>query len=594
MGTLAPCSCPHSSNFVSLWHFGLSICVAACFSALWLVLFSNPACHGLLKMCRPSFLSRLLTTLRQPPLEPKAFEIFKQRHLGRCVTFANIVAKYLVPVAVANSLKNTAFHSLLYSTPLPVSQYLADFCSLVVVGIYLIVVMLERRRPLVLAAYEVVNAAVFLLFIILPFLVDTEDVFQVNSQLGQLVTLCMSLYILDQRLMVMLNLISFASQLLIILLTPTLRMSAGRYAVFVAASCTMNYVVSSSTRSNHLSEADAIFRERCASRSEAVVQSLLSGMCDAVLALKEDLTIRDACPRLASLLLRPDLSRPPGADRFFTRYLAEDDVPRFQAFIEAKEAGADPARSIRVHLLDSVNTRVQVEIFHARMKDLDNNLYHVLGVVEDTDKEEKPGAAASAQRTPRDSMSPTMSDAESSESGSGSGSDSHGSAGSRRGTPTSLASWGHIGEAVLTIRTRLTWEIVEESDASRTFFSFSSDPDGFIQRFDDPYMLLRWFEFIHTVAVCGQLDHPKLKYGPIRFFNPSVGSDYQGRLTGKIRRVPEGADKPFNLALQTVETELHFEAPPKRSRRPSRTFSVNPLGPLVAVAEAGGRSRIRL
>lgn len=198
---------------------------------------------------------------------------------------------------------------------------------------------------------------------------------------------CISMTAINMRLYSSVNLIHLGWQLWIAVSVSSSPVSMVENIFVAVAASGWNLIICFASRAVLQMWAEDEVKALKATKGEEVVQSLLSIMCDAVVALGVDLCVRDPCPRLASLLLRPDLARTPRNGLKFDRYLMDADVQRFQEFIQHTDAEENAARCIHVHMLDSIGTRVPVQIFHARMLDIENNVNHVLGVVEDKDQE---------------------------------------------------------------------------------------------------------------------------------------------------------------------------------------------------------------
>mmetsp|Transcript_10415 Transcript_10415/g.23579 ORF Transcript_10415/g.23579 Transcript_10415/m.23579 type:complete len:593 (-) Transcript_10415:81-1859(-) len=111
---------------------------------------------------------------------------------------------------------------------------------------------------------------------------------------------------------------------------------------------------------------------------ECAAESLLHGMCDAVVRVDSELKVMGGSLQMASLLLQPVSSLHGASFPFFLQ--DEDERQEFTSFI--KRSTNSVANTMNTVLRDSTQTRVQVQIFHARCRDVrakDGNV-HMLGI----------------------------------------------------------------------------------------------------------------------------------------------------------------------------------------------------------------------
>ena len=137
-----------------------------------------------------------------------------------------------------------------------------------------------------------------------------------------------------------------------------------------------------------------IHREvRAAKSMEEAIETLLHGMCDAVVHLDTDLNLKRGCPQLGVLLLRNS-----GADcrQNFVDLLKSDDRARFQESIQHPEVDTAPAYAnvMHVDMLDAYGTPVHTISHATSYKDTMGNLCHVVGIREWSDWDEIPGILA--------------------------------------------------------------------------------------------------------------------------------------------------------------------------------------------------------
>jgi len=117
------------------------------------------------------------------------------------------------------------------------------------------------------------------------------------------------------------------------------------------------------------------------SQNETIVQNLLNMMCDAVVLLDEHLKVKSAAPKLTALLLR----RPKPDDlcgTSFPNLLKTSDQDRFR---ECALEGNANGQSIHVDMLDSGGSRLNLQLFHCRFKNVLSETCHMVGVREELD-----------------------------------------------------------------------------------------------------------------------------------------------------------------------------------------------------------------
>jgi hypothetical protein len=99
--------------------------------------------------------------------------------------------------------------------------------------------------------------------------------------------------------------------------------------VYVVLTCLLCWVMEFRAKA----EARTFLEKRLLTQSEATVQELLSGLCDAVVRIRSDLAIFEPAPKLAHLLLRENRgSAFLGVQ--FCDFLAYADRDRFRDFLE--------------------------------------------------------------------------------------------------------------------------------------------------------------------------------------------------------------------------------------------------------------------
>lgn len=191
----------------------------------------------------------------------------------------------------------------------------------------------------------------------------------------------------DFRRILIPNVLNLLWQVFVIFSTEALHKDAQSNLIDVSRLAIFVLIVANLSQTWLVEQAKAMVREMKASRSEATLKSLLGVMCDAVVHLKADLTLRERCPQLAALLLRGaampgDSELPP-----FTRYVHESDRARFEDFISAETLEPGHAQSIHISLVDSMGQLVRVQLFHAAVLDLSSQVSHLIGITEDRDND---------------------------------------------------------------------------------------------------------------------------------------------------------------------------------------------------------------
>jgi len=137
-----------------------------------------------------------------------------------------------------------------------------------------------------------------------------------------------------------------------------------------------------------LTEARALVRAKTSSQAETTVNTLLMALCDSVIRLCGDFRITAGARSLETLLLKTCGSL---AATNFLDVLEESDRARFCDHIQDNRKLADdcPAALVHVHTRDSNGTRVSLQLFTARFTDLNDNVGHLLGILESSREESR-------------------------------------------------------------------------------------------------------------------------------------------------------------------------------------------------------------
>lgn len=126
-------------------------------------------------------------------------------------------------------------------------------------------------------------------------------------------------------------------------------------------------------------------KQRASSKTDVTVSSLLSALCDAVVTLDPDLRISNRAVKLANLLQQGCriLEGSP-----FVGLMVENDQARFRSFLARAPETADscnepaPAQALNVSLRNTNGAGVQVQLFHSHFQDDNNQVSHLLGILE--------------------------------------------------------------------------------------------------------------------------------------------------------------------------------------------------------------------
>ena len=151
----------------------------------------------------------------------------------------------------------------------------------------------------------------------------------------------------------------------------------------------------------HLASRQMLLKEihhevRAAKSIEDAFETLLHGMCEAVVHLDKDLNQKRSCRQLDALLLRSS-----GADcpYNFVNLLQSDDRERFCASIQHPEVDTASghveeghiANVIHVDMLNTYGIPVHTSIHYTSYNDTMGNLCHMVGIREWSDWDETPG-----------------------------------------------------------------------------------------------------------------------------------------------------------------------------------------------------------
>lgn len=388
----------------------------------------------------------------------------------------------------------------------------------------------------------------------------------------------------DFRMALILNSLWFTGHMVFTMVTPELEPHRlGNILMMLAVLC-FCMVTSLSTFSMMRLTTEVEFSEQEAKAASRNVESLLSVMCDAVIPVRQDMTLWQTSQALESMLFRNSGLGGSIEGRRFTHFLSPVDVERFETFFTSSVA--DVATSIHVDLVDSLGHRVPVQVFHTCTRDHDKQAEkHLLGLVEDVDIELRdPEVLSSPPASPvvKGDRRPRSPGRAGSRAGSEDELMSVASAPSSVGAISAWSATTEGAEASVILRTWLSWEVVSESRSSRMYFGFAKEQDALLRRFRRPVAVARWLEYIHTMAVNGGRNHQRLQFGKVAIRGASsAGLEYRAVMRAKILQAPEplpvNPESPSSFAgadyghfedpdgQRCVEIELKLKPPSLRS-----------------------------
>lgn len=119
----------------------------------------------------------------------------------------------------------------------------------------------------------------------------------------------------------------------------------------------------------------------------SATETVLYGLCDAVVRLNEDLRLAKPSYELDTMLLNTSWGVPDTVERSFLGMLCtEADRSRFEAFVTDKaETHSKIPKTLHVSLKDTSNVPVPVQLFHTWCLDATDEVFHIIGIRESTD-----------------------------------------------------------------------------------------------------------------------------------------------------------------------------------------------------------------
>lgn len=373
-----------------------------------------------------------------------------------------------------------------------------------------------------------------------------------------------------------LNVIHLAWQLWTISTSSGLQDSL-RQNLFIAIMTTsFNLLGNAAASSVQWTMAKALFQ---ASHNEAVVRAFLAAMCDAFVQLGADLKMLEDSPRLAAIL-QNQVEGTASRGTHFACNLTCDDIERFETFVSVNVSSTNVAQQILLNLRDSTGDKVPVKVYHMCLGgDEEGQVKHYLGIV--------------LERSPEMPLSPRLMTPQQDQDIPDSAlalhiedngvAQWHAEAPGPDGYSTALPAphvgpfqvesgdpWGGSGDyALLRVRTKLLWEIIDESSACSAHFGFKeSTLDDFLSRCTKPHSLLRWLEASHCFAAMMQEENPNNTFNNVRIVSELDGIHYDANVHLKILSYPSvpPEEEPevdldkigYQISQSYVEMELKF------------------------------------
>lgn len=338
---------------------------------VWLILIYR---SGQLKC--PSF-----RALRGATLSKDAHSLFLKRRLDRFVKQMESALVALVPGIVV------VLYVAVATTPKADPELVVNcLCWLIGLLMCVAVMGLNVIKPyLTLTIVKITYSFFFLLVALPPAFASTSRQFNLTYNLSSITQIFFSQLYPDRRLTFVLNSICLAWHISIIVATPALLAQFSDIVQHMVISYSYLLAISFSTIALLEAEVVALLRER---EAQTAPRSLLSVMCDALVVLKEDLDLAEPSPALQAMLLRSQAFPKSPMRRGFTAFISSSDVERFEDFIGANSMNGYSASTMHMDLVDSIGSKVPVQIFHTCVHSSDKDgPKHLLGIVEDKDKE---------------------------------------------------------------------------------------------------------------------------------------------------------------------------------------------------------------
>lgn len=362
------------------------------------------------------------------------------------------------------------------------------------------------------------------------------------------------------RLLFLPNLINFLLQLTVMALSPPLRSRFGHNFVSFFLPFVLNYAVSAGASAGLMAESKALVVGLEASQGEATAMSLLGAMCDCVVRLRSDLSLRGSFPKLNAMLLREPLGKQQEEEEPFIKFVCPEDVERFSEFLEKQSQNPTKTAALHLHLVDSMRNKVPVRIFHTCTVGVDGSLSHMLGLCDDSAEQRDVFPVPMGQ-----GKAETQRAASGSQDGSSSDWADFArvlpSASLRVTSEKSLDSKeGHGPDtARVTVRACLSCQVLEECEMSQLQFGFSGDSQlAFLGRFGkDGQRVEGCLQTLLAMSSAQRAVKKWTKLGEVTISNPATQKELNGFL--KMRPVQSGrADAEGQSLFQLGYTDFDF------------------------------------
>lgn len=369
----------------------------------------------------------------------------------------------------------------------------------------------------------------------------------VNSVFTILAHLFLNVANPNSRTTLPLNGVCAAWQLFKIATTPALQMQPLSNGLIVFVSFTFNIIVAA--YASHLMRAEAAADVRD-EEARSTLENLLRSMCDSLVLLRQDQSFSELSGTLCGILRCEKAPDGP-----FLDLVAEGDKKRFEDFITCDAEMA--AHVIHVDLL-AKSGQIPVKVFRARAGDSTDShkVMHLLGLVEDVhDPQAQPERAQEDDGQVQEEKSFDIGD---------------------QTDGRELVEWKTTSdegeEVTLTIRTRLQIELVSGSETCNQLgLSKDVEFEQILARFRRSQYMLRWFEFLHTMAACG-LEHERFDAGKVGFLDATLQKEFRGKLRAVLLPAPEkptadgdpevsGKWEDFGPEIQSAHFQLKLRPP---------------------------------
>lgn len=381
------CTCPLGDYPELLLGSGAQICALVLIGLLW-AWWLFEISKDIRKHSLGTMLAKGWALLRGPkelsPIERKVLERFHRTRFERYQWYLSVL-KWIGAPGIVGVVAFIVGISTFQPAQLP--RFITSRTTLegVLITIYSLYFSTFKHHLSTRVA-DVAFSFVFLALGAHTYFANTNYEYLTISRLVYSGQVTLSVAIGDSKRVVPLNLVSTLWQVLVIYLTPALHDDWFSVGIDLAISSIFNTGFAIFTETWLMKEARAIVGEMQASRSQANVQNLLTVMCDAVVELHSDFTVKSGGQGLHAMLLRQPL--PVGSEApSFTKYMAEDDISRFQTFVDACLTQPGFSHMLHVNLIDAIGTSVKVQLFHTSVTDLDDKANHWLGITEERGQE---------------------------------------------------------------------------------------------------------------------------------------------------------------------------------------------------------------